>query len=150
MIRKGKAFNELKIGDRFKESITISEAHVVKAAGLFRDFNALHTNEPDMKASRFGKRITHGALTFGLMVGVYSNVFHDTDISTVEASIKFTSPVYPGDTISMEWEVKGLDAKPKLDGGLVSLSGEIKNQSDTTVATTEARLLVSNKTIFER
>jgi acyl dehydratase len=149
MIRKGKAFNELKVGDKFIDSITITEAHVVKAAGLFRDFNALHTNEPNMKTSRFGKRIVHGALTFGLMVGVYSNVFYDTDISTVDASIKFTAPVYMGDTISMEWEVKGLDAKPKLDGGLVSLSGEIKNQSGTIVSTTEAKLLVSNKTVFE-
>jgi len=50
----------------------------------------------------------------------------------------------------MEWEVKELDPKPKLDGGLVSLSGEVKNQSGTVVATTEAKLLVSNKTIFEK
>lgn len=149
MIRKGKAFNELKVGDKFAESITISEAHIVKAAGLFNDFNALHTDEPNMKTSRFGKRIAHGALTFGLMVGVYSKVFYDTDISTVDASIKFTAPIYIGDTIGMEWQVKELDAKPKLDGGLVALSGEVKNQSGTVVATTAAKLLVSNKTIFE-
>ncbi len=149
MVRKGKAFNELKVGDKFSESITITEAHIVKAAGLFRDYNALHTHEPNMKKSRFGKRITHGALTFSLMVGVYSNVFYDTDISTVEASIKFTAPIYINDTIHMEWEVKGLDPKPKLDGGLVALSGEVKNQNGAVAATTEAKLLVSNKTIFE-
>ncbi len=149
MVRKGKAFNELNVGDKFSESITITEAHIVKAAGLFRDFNALHTNEPAMKKSRFGKRIAHGALTFSLMVGVYSNVFHDTDISTVEASIKFTAPVYINDTIQMEWEVKGLEEKTKLNGGLVLLSGEIKNQDGKVAATTEAKLLVSNKTIFE-
>jgi 3-hydroxybutyryl-CoA dehydratase len=149
MIRKGRAFNELKVGDKLASSMTITEAHVLKSAGLFNDYNALHTSEPDMQKSRFGKRIVHGALTFGLMVGVYSNVFHDTDISTVEASIKFTAPVYIGDTISMEWEVKELEEKTKLDGGLVSLSGVIKNQTDKVVATTEAKLLVSNKTIFE-
>jgi acyl dehydratase len=149
MVRKGRAFNELNVGDKFSESITITEAHIVKAAGLFRDYNALHTDEPNMKKSRFGKRITHGALTFSLMVGVYSNFFYDTDISSVEASIKFTAPIYINDTIHMEWEVKGLDAKPKLDGGLVVLSGEVKNQNGTVAATTEAKLLVSNKTIFE-
>jgi len=149
MQRFGRAFNELKVGDKFSESITVTEAHILRATGIFRDFNALHTNAVGMATSRFGKRIAHGALTFGLMVGVYSNVFHDTDISTVEASIKFTAPVYAGDTIYMEWEVKELEPKPKLDGGLVSLSGEIKNQEGTTVATTEARLLVSNRTVFE-
>jgi acyl dehydratase len=102
-----------------------------------------------MRKSRFGKRILHGALTFSFMVGVYSNIFHDTDISTVEASIKFTSPIYINDTIHMEWEVKRLEEKPKIDGGLVDLSGEVKNQDGIIAATTEARILVSNKTIFE-
>lgn len=148
-MRIGRSFSELKIGDKFSESITITEAHLVKAAGLFRDFNALHTNEPNMRKSRFGKRVLHGALTFSLMVGVYSNVFHDTDISTVEASIKFTAPIYIDDTIQMEWEVKMLEEKPKIDGGLVDLSGEVKNQQGIIAATAEARILVSNKTIFE-
>jgi Acyl dehydratase len=148
MLRKGKAFNELTVGDKFSEGITISETHIVKAAGLFNDYNALHTDEPNMKKSRFGKRIAHAALTFGLMVGVYSKVFYDTDISTVEASIKFTAPIYIGDTINMVWEVKELDEKPKLNGGLVSLYGEIKNQDGKVVATTEAKLLVSNTTVF--
>jgi 3-hydroxybutyryl-CoA dehydratase len=149
-MRIGRAFNELKIGDKFSESITITEAHIVKAAGLFRDFNALHTNEPNMRKSRFGKRILHGALTFSLMVGVYSNIFHDTDISTVEASIKFTAPIYINDTIHMEWEVKRLEGKPKIDGGLVDLSGEVKNQQGIIAATAEAKILISNKTIFEQ
>jgi len=149
MVRIGKAFNELKVGDKFSKSMTITEAHIVKAAGLFNDYNALHTNEPEMRKSRFGKRITHGALTFGLMVGVYSKVFYDTDISTIEASIKFTAPIYINDTIRMEWEVKELDAKPKLNGGLVALSGQVTNQEGKVVATTEAKLLVSNTTIFE-
>jgi 3-hydroxybutyryl-CoA dehydratase len=149
-MRIGRAFNELKIGDKFSESITITETHIVKAAGLFRDFNVLHTNEPNMRKSRFGKRILHGALTFSFMVGVYSNVFHDTDISTVEASIKFTAPIYINDTIHMEWEVKRREEKPKIDGGLVDLSGEVKNQQGIIAATAEAKILVSNKTIFEQ
>ena len=78
MPRIGRAFNELKVGDILSEKMTITETHVVRAAGLFNDYNALHTNEPDMQNSRFGKRIVHGALTFSLMVGVYSKVFHES------------------------------------------------------------------------
>ena len=148
MPRIGRAFNELKVGDKFSESMTITEAHVVKSAGLFNDYNALHTNEPDMQNSRFKKRIVHAALTFSLMVGVYSKVFHDTDISTVEASIKFTAPVYINDTITMEWEVTELDEKTKLNGGLVVLRGEIRNTEGTVASTLEAKLLVGNETIF--
>jgi acyl dehydratase len=82
------------------------------------------------------------------MVGVYSKVFHDTDISTVEASIKFTAPVYINDTITLEWTITELDEKPKLNGGLVALSGEIRNTEDTVQATLEAKILVGNETIF--
>jgi acyl dehydratase len=149
MIRIGKSFEELNVADIFEESMTITETHVVKSAGLFRDFNVLHTNEPEMYKSRFRKRIVHGALTFGLMVGVYSNVFHDTDISTVEASIKFTAPIYINDTIKMTWEVKELEEKTKLNGGLVTITGQVENQEGTICATTYAKLLVSNTTIFE-
>ena len=101
-----------------------------------------------MQKSRFGQRIVHGALTFSLMVAVYSKAFHDTDISTVEASIKFTAPVYINDTITMEWTVTELDEKPKLNGGLVALSGEIRNSEGTVQATLEAKILVGNEMIF--
>lgn len=148
--RFGKAFNELSIGDTFREGLTITEAHLTNAAGLFNDYNALHTDEPKMRTSRFGKRISHGALTFGLMVGVYSKVFYDTDISTVEASIKFTAPIYIGDTVTLKWTVVALDAKPKLSGGLVALEGETINQDGTVVSTATAKLLVGNETIFNK
>jgi len=147
-MRFGVAFNELKVGDKFEDRRTITEADVVKSAGLFRDFNALHTNEPEMKNSRFGTRIVHGALTFGLMVGVYSNVFHDTDISTVDASIQFQAPVFINDTITMTWEVAELEEKKKLDGGLVKLKGQVTNTEGKILATTDAELLVGNQTIF--
>lgn len=148
MPRIGRAFNELSIGDKLSESMTITEAHVVKAAGLFNDYNALHTNERDMQNSRFKKRIVHGALTFSLMVGVYSKVFHDTDISTVEASIAFTAPIFIDDTVTMEWEVTELNEKKKLNGGLVALKGEVRNTEGTVAATLEAKILVGNETIF--
>lgn len=148
MPRIGKAFSKLKTGDKLSERITVTETHVVKAAGLFNDYNALHTNEPGMQTARFGRRLVHGALTFSLAVGVYSKAFYDTDISTVEASIKFTAPVYINDTIIMEWTVEELDAKPKLNGGLVVLSGEVRGLDGTVLATLGAKILVGNETIF--
>jgi len=82
------------------------------------------------------------------MVGVYSNVFHDTDISTVDASIQFQAPVFINDTITMTWEVAELEEKKKLDGGLVKLKGQVTNTEGKILATTDAKLLVGNQTIF--
>ena len=41
----GKAYNEIRAGDTFATSLTVTETHRVLAAGLFGDFNPLHVNE---------------------------------------------------------------------------------------------------------
>jgi hypothetical protein len=41
-----------------------------------------------------------------------------------------------------------LDEKPKLNGGLVALSGEVRNMEEKILATLEAKILVGNETIF--
>lgn len=149
MKRFGRSFSELALDDVFQEAITITEAHLVQTAALCNDNNALHTDAPRMAKSRFGQRIAHAALTDGLMIGVYSKVFYDTDISTVELSAKYTAPVFIGDTITMKWTVAELDPKPKLNGGLVVLDGEVTKQDGTVASTLQAKILVGNETIFD-
>ena len=149
MERHGRAFFELGLGDVLEEAMTITEAHVVQTAVLCNDYNVLHTDAPRMQHSRFGQRIVHAALINGLMIGVYSKVFYDTDISTVEFSASYTAPVYIDDTITMRWTVEALDPKPKLDGGLVELAGEVIKPDGTVTSKMSAKLLVGNKTIFE-
>ncbi|HZQ73468.1 MAG TPA: hypothetical protein VFB08_11175, partial [Burkholderiales bacterium] len=39
---QGKWYGEVAVGDRFGTSVTVTEAHLVLAAGLFGDFNPLH------------------------------------------------------------------------------------------------------------
>jgi len=145
VIFKGRTFKDLEVGECFADTITVTESHVILAAGLFKDFNALHTHAEYMKGTRFKGKVVHGALTLGIMVGVYSNYFHATDISTVEVSAKFTAPVYPGDTLTTEWKVLAKEPKRSLDGGLAVLKGSCRNQNEIVVAEMEAKLLISNQ-----
>ena len=41
----GKAYNEIKVGDSFGSAMTVTETHLVLAAGLFGDFNPPHTSD---------------------------------------------------------------------------------------------------------
>ena len=53
---QGKWYDEVALGERFGTSLTLTEAHLVLAAGLFGDFNPLHVDEEFSKKSMFGGR----------------------------------------------------------------------------------------------
>jgi len=69
-------------------------------------------------------------------------VFHGTAIAYVEHHIRFTNPVFAGDTLSVKWTVAALELKPKIEGGQVTLRGTCTNQDGLEVADAEAKLLV--------
>jgi 3-hydroxybutyryl-CoA dehydratase len=138
----GKGFNQVQVDQAFQNSWTMTEAHLVLGAGLFHDFNPLHVNEQFASSSRFGGRIAHGYLTSNAMAALLGMVFHGTAIAYVEHSIRFTHPVRAGDTLTICWIISDLKAKPKLDGGLVTLMGTATNHDGTEVAKAQAKMLV--------
>lgn len=140
----GRGYDEIAPGDRFDTTMTITETHIVLGAGLFGDFNPLHINQSFAEGSRFGSRIAHGYLTTSFMAAQLGMVFHGTAIAYVEHTSRFTAPVRAGDTLSIVWTVASLEAKPKHDGGMVSLSGVCTNQEGAKVAEAEAKMLVAN------
>jgi 3-hydroxybutyryl-CoA dehydratase len=141
---RGKGFNQVILGATFENTWTLTETHIVMGAGLFNDFNPLHTNEVFSAQSRFGGRIAHGYLTSSAMAALLGMVFHGTAIAYVEHSIRFTHPVRAGDTLTIRWTVSSLEAKPKIEGGLIELRGLCTNQHDLEVANANAKMLVRN------
>jgi acyl dehydratase len=140
----GRSYNELKVGEAFESTMTLTETHIVLGAGLFGDFNPLHVNEKFGKGTRFGGRIAHGYLTSNVMAAQMGMLLHGTAIAYVEHCIRFKSPVRAGDTLTTTWTVTAKDDKPRHDGGMVSFAGVCVNQEGTTVAEAEAKLLVKN------
>jgi acyl dehydratase len=140
----GRGYNELKVGDSFTSSMTLTETHIVLGAGLFGDLNPLHVNESFGKTTRFGGRIGHGYLTSNVMAAQMGMILYGTAIAYVEHTIRFTAPVRAGDTLTSTWTVTAKDDKPKHGGGMVSFAGVCVNQEGTKVAEAEAKLLVAN------
>jgi 3-hydroxybutyryl-CoA dehydratase len=140
----GRGYNELKVGDKFESSMTLTETHIVLGAGLFGDLNPLHVNESFGKTTRFGGRIAHGYLTSNVMAAPMGMILYGTAIAYLEHNIRFKEPVRAGDTLTTSWTVTAKDDKPKHNGGIVTFSGICTNQEGKTVAEATAKLMVTD------
>jgi len=145
MVFHGKWYDEVAVGDSFGDSLTVTETHLVLAAGMFGDFNPLHVDQEFSKKSIFGGRILHGPFTSALVstpVGMY---FAGTAIAYIEHACRFKAPVRAGDTIATRWTVLEKLDKPKHQGGIVVLRGKGRNQRDELAVEADGKILVANR-----
>jgi acyl dehydratase len=141
----GKAFNQTKIGEAFSTSLTVTEAHLVLAAGLFGDFNPLHVDDTHASRSRLGGRVLHGPFTSALISAPAGMYFHGTAIAYLEHNCRFKAPVRPGDTLKTTWKIVQRIEKPKHDGGILVLEARCENQHGDLVAEADGKMLVANR-----
>ena len=142
-IPAGRAYDEVSVGDEFDYVLTITETHLVTAAGLFGDFNPLHVDETFASQSRFGGRILHGPFTSAFVAAPVGIYFSGTAIAYLEHSCRFLAPVRPGDTLRASWGITEMTDKPKFQGGGVSLSCLCTNQQDVEVASAAGKIMVA-------
>lgn len=140
----GKYFDEFKIGEQGEDpGITITETHLVIFAGITGDFNGLHMNNEIARLSRFEQRIAHGMFTASIGVGVLGRVLQGTVIANTGVSVKFTTPVRIGDTITPRWEVTNL--VPRRSYGEVTFKLTPYNQKGEIVMDGEITLIIAGK-----
>jgi len=141
----GKHYDETQVGERFSSSLTVTETHLVLAAGLFGDYNPLHVDEEHSKRSRFGGRILHGPFTSALVSAPVGMYFHTTAIAYMEHTCRFKGPVRPGDTLTTTWTIVKKFDKPKHHGGICMLTGACRNQHGEVVVEAEGKILVASR-----
>ncbi len=134
---QGMYFEEFEVGQRIiSPGRTIAEADVIAFAGLSGDSNSIHTDAEYAKRTAFGRRVAHGLLGVSIVSGlaVRTGVMEGTVIAFREIKDwKFSLPVFIGDTIHVIMEVKEKKAMPRLGGGSILLSLDVRNQDDQTV-----------------
>ena len=81
-------------------SRTISEEDVVAFAHLTGDVNPLHLDEAYAKGTRFGQRVAHGVFAAGLVSAVIGTRLPGPGAIYLSQSLKFTAPVFIGDTVT--------------------------------------------------
>jgi acyl dehydratase len=121
------------VGQKAQRSLHLTEEHVRLYAQISGDHNPLHF-DPDFAArTSFGRLVVQGGLTTGLLHALVAMDLPGPGTVFLSQNWKFVAPVYIGDTITAEVEVKSVHpTKPVTqlgvrvwrEGGEVVLEGE--------------------------
>lgn len=129
MSLRGRPYSTLSAGEEFWDAITVTETHVVLAAGLFNDPGPNHVNRLQAEQNRFGAQVAHGTLLNGIMMGILGNALGSTIVAMLELTTRWKAPTYLGDTLIGRWHVAEKTDKPRFGGGgIVAFDGEGLNQ----------------------
>ena len=133
---KGLFFEEFEVGQKLTtRGRTITESDIVQFGSLTGDFNPMHFDDAYMQGHMLGQRVAHGLLTVSYAAGQAFQLgfMEQTVLSFRSMEMKFSVPVYIGDTVHVEIEVKETKPAKRLGGGLVTLGIRIINQDDKAV-----------------
>src|SRR5882757_955350 len=95
-----KKYMELKIGDSYANERLVTDELVRKFAEVSGDYNPLHLDDDFARTTRFGKRIAHGMLSGAFISAVLGYEFKERKIVYLSQTMKFTAPVFLGDTVT--------------------------------------------------
>lgn len=95
----------LKIGQTAMRSNTLTQAHVDKYAEITGDRNPLHFDAQFASKTKFGRLVVHGGLTSGVLNALVAEDMPGPGTVFMSMDLKFTAPVYIGDTITATAEV---------------------------------------------
>ncbi len=144
-----KYFEDVEIGDAIiSEPREVTLEDIERFADLSGDHFYAHMDEEAAKANPFFEegRVAHGYF----VVSAAAGLFVDPDPGPVLANyglenLRFTKPVYPGDTIRVAFTAKQKVNRETEDYGEVHWDVEVTNQDDEVVAAYDVLTLVANK-----
>jgi 3-hydroxybutyryl-CoA dehydratase len=129
----GKGIEDVPIGLKTRVTKTVSESDVYLFAGITGDFDPNHVDEEYCRKTSLGHRVAHGALIVGYTSAASTRILQDFERPMVSVGydrIRFLKPVFFGDTITIEYEITGIDRERERTIAKI----EVKNQRDELVA----------------
>jgi len=144
----GLYFEDIALGAKLvTRGRTITEADIVSFATLTGDFNPMHTDAHYMKTHPMGQRVAHGMLSLSYAVGqAYQLGFMERTVLAFRGiEMKFSLPVYIGDTLHVQMIVSEKKEARRIGGGIVTLEVKIINQEDKTVQSGQWVVLMALK-----
>ena len=120
--------SELNVGDTHTERLVedLKRTQIVMYAGASGDYNPVHTDEEfTTKVAGYPSVFAHGMLTMGITGKMVTNYVGDGRLT--EYGVRFTSQVFPGDTLDATATVVG------VTNGIVDLDITTVNQNGVEV-----------------
>jgi acyl dehydratase len=133
--------SKIKVGDTHTARLVedLKRTQIVQYAGASGDYNPLHTDEIfTTKVAGYPSVFAHGMLTMGMTGKMLTDYVGDARLT--KYGVRFTSQVWPGDTLDSTATVKAITEKDGVK--LVELDVETKNQDGVVVVSgyAEARI----------
>lgn len=116
---------------------TITLADIEKFADIIGDHNPAHMDADYAAKTLFGSRIAHGMLVGSLFSTIFGVILPGLGSIYTKQSLKFTKPVYPGDTITAKVIVKEINTERNR----VIFDCQATNQRNETVIIGEAEIM---------
>ena len=129
---------KLKIGDEFNTKRTVTDELIRQFAEVSGDYNPIHLDEEFAAKTRFGKRIAHGMLSGAFISAVLGNEFKDLKIVYLSQTMRFTAPVFIGDTVTTTATVTHI----REEKGIVTCETVCTNQNGETLVTGESKIMI--------
>ncbi len=129
---------QLKIDDKFTTNRTVTDELIRAFAEVSGDYNPIHLDEEFAKNTRFGKRIAHGMLSGAFISAVLGNEFKDMKIIYLSQTMRFTAPVFIGDTVTTTATITNI----REDKNIVTCETVCTNQNGETLVTGESKIMV--------
>ena len=129
---------DIKIGDTFTKSRVVTDELIRAFAEISGDYNPIHLDEEFASKTRFGKRIAHGMLSGAFISAVLGYEFRERKIVYLSQTMKFTAPVFIGDTVTATATVTNI----REDKPIVTLETICTNQNGDVLVKGEAAVMV--------
>jgi len=134
-------FEDFEVGQKIRHArgTTIDEVENQLLTKLVMNTAQGHWNEDAMTKGPFGQRLVFGFITASMVIGLATQDTAENAIRELGLDkIRFTSPVFHGDTVYAYTEV--LAAEPAETGGVVTFKHWGVNQKDVVVFEGERRV----------
>ena len=146
----GLYLEDFQVGHVFRHQLrkSITESDNVLFSVMTMNPQPLHIDFDFASKTEWGKPLVNSLFTLGLMIGIS---VHDTTLGTTIANLGMTDTVFPapvfhGDTIRVETEVKSVrPSKSKPDRGIVEFEHRAYNQDDILVARCQRQAMIVKK-----
>ena len=129
---------EIKIGQKKKFSVIITESMVDEFAKISGDFNPLHMDQQYAQSTKFGKRVCHGMLLasfFSRMVGMYLPGKNSLYFSQ---TMNFRLPCFINDAVTVEAEV----TQTSIASRIIELKTTISDQEGKCLVEGIAKVMI--------
>ena len=136
----GLYFEQFVVGHVFRHAVTrtVTETDNTLFCVMTLNMQPLHLDAHFAGKTEFGQRLVNSIFTLGLVIGISVT---DTTLGTTIANLgmsdtHFPNPVFHGDTIRVETEVKSVrESRSRPDAGIVEFEHRGYNQRDELVCT---------------